>query len=189
MSRISRLVVIVTALTSLYAALSPTAGAVTWTNDGSTVFTATGGQGTLTSGGNPISCTGGDASGSAPASSTSTTYSISGTILFTGCTTAGIPSTIECNYVLTATTLVSSIVTGNVDSTCALYVSSTKLCHIFVFAHGQYRNHPVPGTLVMTTTDLAGVTGVNCPVAGGGHRTQLDFQTTSAAPPTITRAA
>ena len=47
MSRISRLAVLVTALASLFAVLSSTAGAATFTNSGSTAFTATGGAGTL----------------------------------------------------------------------------------------------------------------------------------------------
>ena len=47
MSKISRLVVLAIALASLFAVLSSTAGAVTFTNDGGTAFHATGSPGTL----------------------------------------------------------------------------------------------------------------------------------------------
>lgn len=190
MSRISRLVVLVTALASLLGLVASTAGAVTWRNDASTSFTATGGQGTLTSAGVGIICSNGDASGNAPADFTGNTYSVPGTILFTGCTIAGSAASIECGYTLTATTLVGSIVTGNADFTCGLYTGVTKLCHIAGVAHAQYTNpHPAPpGTLVVTATSGLTVSGASCPAAGSGTLTQLDFRTTSATPPTITRA-
>jgi opacity protein-like surface antigen len=190
MSRISRLVVIVTALASLFAVMSATAGAVTWTNDGATAFTATGGQGTLTSGTVTTVCTGSDASGTAPASVSGTTYSVSGTILFTGCTAAGNPSTIECGYTLTATTLAGANATGNADFTCGVYFSGTKLCHIEGQSHAFYTNPTAGvGRLTVTTTSGLAVTGASCPVAGSAHLTPLNFATTSANPPTITRAA
>lgn len=189
MSRISRLVVLVTALASLFAAMASTAGAVTWTNHGSTSFTATGGGGVLTShSGVNINCSGSDASGDAPLSGTSATYTVSGTILFTNCLAAGSPATIECGYSLTATTFTAPVSTGNVDVTCGLYISGAKLCHIEGQTHGTYTNETA--TLTVTTTTGLAITGANCPAASpSSHLTQLDFKVSSATPPTITRVA
>lgn len=196
MSRISRFVVLVTALVSLFAVFSSTAGAVTWTNDGSTNFTATGGIGTLsvtgTGGSVIINCSAaGTATGDAPRHSAANTYTAAGTIIFGTCFAAGSPATIDCGYTLTATTLVGTIVTGNADFTCGLYISGTKLCHIEGTAHAQYVNpHPGPnGTFAVTASDKVTSTGASCPAVGEGHLTPLSFQTTSASPPTITRIA
>lgn len=191
MSRISRLVVLVTALTSLFGVSTSTAGAVTWTNDGVTAFTATGGVGTLTATGVTFfACVGADASGSAPASATTATYSISGTISYTGCFVAGTVSTIDCGYTLTATTVAQPLVSGSLDLTCGVYFSGTKLCHIGGNVPATYTNEV--GTLhVSTAPNTLRVTGANC-VSGSNdlaHLTALDFQISSAGRPTVTRAA
>lgn len=188
MSRISRLVVLATALASLCGTLSSTAGAVTWTNDGATSFTATGNPGTWSSTGVSTSCLGADVSGTAPASSTATTYLVSGTVILTSCVFAGSPSSIHCNYTWTATTVVQPIVTGNVDWTCGIYISNTKLCHLHGVDHVVYTNEAATWTF---TTSIWRTTGANCPYGSNDslHVPHMHFRITSANPPTITRAA
>jgi hypothetical protein len=190
MSRISRLVVFVTALASLFGVMSSTAGAVTWTNHGGTHFTATGGQGTLTSTGVIIQCTGADATGFAPMHGAVDPFVVSGSITFTGCLAAGSPATIDCSYALTARAVVQPIVTGDADFTCGVSISGTKLCHIEGSAHAQYTNEI--GTLQTTTSTSLRVTGASCPVGSNdiGHLTPLDFHIPVVADrPTITRIA
>jgi hypothetical protein len=189
MSRISRFVVLGTALASLCGVMSATAGAVTWTNDGATAFTATGGVGTLSSTGVNIACGGADASGTAPASSTAATYLVSGTIGFTSCTAAGSPATIDCAYTLTATAVTQPTVSGTADVTCGLYISGTKLCHIEGAVPGTYTNETGVLTVATSSTGLR-LTGGSCPVGSNdlGHLTALTF-TIPGSKPTITRAA
>lgn len=188
MSRISRLVVLVAALASLAGVMSATAGAVTWTNDGSTSFTATGGLGTLTSTGVALVVGSWDLSGTAPASATAFTYLVSGTMRLTGCLYAGTVCDADCGLTLTATTVVQSTVSGIVDETCGLYISGTKLCHIQGSTAATYTNEI--GTLTVPTSNSLRITGANCPAGSNdlAHQTRLDFRVASASPPTITRA-
>jgi hypothetical protein len=189
MSRISRFAVLVTALASLCGVLASAAGAVTWTNDGSVNFTATGGATTLSVTSSAFACTGSDGAGTAPASATTATYLISGTMTYTGCGFAGQIFTVDCGFAFTATTVVQPIVTGDLDMTCGFYMSNTKLCHLEGGAHAQYTNET--GTLTVTTSTSMRFTGVSCPFGPNDlvHRTVLDFRVSSATPPTVTRAA
>lgn len=189
MSRISRFVVLVAAAASLVGVMSSTAGAVTWTNDGATAFTATGGQGTLTSTGVTIAFASWDLTGTAPASSTGSTYLITGTRRATGCVAAGSPCAIHCGFTMTATAIHSSFVTGSWDLTCEVYVSGTKLCHIEGASPAIYANETA--TLSAFTSFSYRLTGAFCPAGSDDltHLSQLtSFKVTSPSPPTITRA-
>src|ERR1044071_3993997 len=81
MSKFARLVVLVTALSSLFAMLSSTAGAVTWHNTGGTSFHATGGPMTYSRASVSLTCSGSTATGAAPGGSTGAQhYNITGTL-------------------------------------------------------------------------------------------------------------
>src|SRR3982751_1380735 len=102
MSRIARFAVLVAALMSLLGVMSSTVGAVTWSNDGDTAFTANGGAGTLTSTSQPWVCSGSDVRGV-------TTHGVGvnapifhATIGFTGCSLSGQTTGFECGVTLTA---------------------------------------------------------------------------------------
>jgi opacity protein-like surface antigen len=179
MSRLSRFIVFATAVVSVLGALSGSASAVVWQNDGDTSFTATGGQGTLSGAFGAYSCTGSDGSGTAPATATSLTYMISGTITFTGCTAAGSPGVFECGYAMTTTSMVASTATGNMDLTCGFYISNTRLCHVESVLHAEYTNPTLTTTgRLTTTTGIWLLTGASCPLAGVDHVTSLTFRVT-----------
>ena len=105
MSKIARLVVLVTALSSLFAMLSATAGAVTWHNTGGTAFHATGGPGSLSIGSATLACSGSTATGTAPGGSTvAQHYNVTGTITFSPCQLVGQSTYVHCHFNLTGTT-------------------------------------------------------------------------------------
>src|SRR3978361_852185 len=123
MSRIARIVVLLTALTSRCAVLAAAAGAVTWETSGDTAFTATGVAGTLSSTGVSISCSGADAIGAVGSSPSvgAVWTAITGTASFTGGRIAGIPTQVACNYTFTAVAWVAgppAQTSGNIDVTC-----------------------------------------------------------------------
>jgi hypothetical protein len=195
MNRITRLAVLLTGLMSLLGIASATAGAVTWHNSGSTVFTATAGASTLSSTSTGLNCTGATATGTAPAGSIGPTYSVSGTATFTGCVLLGILTGVDCGYTLTGTTQSGSVTSGAVDVTCGVYQFGTKICHIGGSASGTYTN-PVSGVGVLSLATggnliLSNGTSGTCPLGNGdrGHLSALTFRTTSAVPPVITRTA
>jgi uncharacterized membrane protein len=108
MSGISHVVVMATALTSVFAVLSSSAGAVsTWKSSNTTAFTADGGPVTLAGNGfNMLSCTGGTATGAATAldfTGAAWTNAIHGTVRFDGCVLAGTPWHVTCTYSLNTT--------------------------------------------------------------------------------------
>lgn len=198
MSRISRLVVLVTALTSLFGVMSSSASAAThWINQGAEHFTATAGPGTLTSTGVGIACTSADATGTAPLTSSADVYLVTGTIQFTNCTAAGSAATIECGYTLTGTSKSSPtalVTSGFADVTCGVYVLNSKLCHIEGSVTGHYSNSSATATgiLTITTGTTLRVTGASCPTGNNdlGHLTELTFRVVSPdLGPIITRTA
>jgi hypothetical protein len=202
MSRIARFAMMVAALTSLFAMMSSTAGAVTWHNTGDQHFSATGGAGTLSSTAVTLGCTGSDATGTVPASPfVGQTLAVSGTILFTGCTISGSATSVECGYTLTGTTQpTANITTGTADVTCGVYLTGTKICHIEGNVHGHYINASGTTPGVLTVTPSSNLTLTNgaagtCPLGNGdkGSLTHLSFnvEPDAAAPfgPILTRTA
>jgi hypothetical protein len=181
---------------SLFAAMSSTAGAVTWHNSGSTAFTATAGAVTLSSTGANLSCSSATATGTAPAMTVGAVYSVSGTATFNTCLLSGITTGVDCGYTLTGTTQSGSVTSGPVDVTCGVYQFGTKLCHLEGTVSATYSN-PVSGVGVLiwatggnvVATDASPM--VHCPLGNGdrGHLSLWTFRTTSASPPVITRTA
>jgi hypothetical protein len=197
MSRISRSAVLVAALTSLFAALSSSAGATTWHNRGGTNFTATGGAATLSVTGVQLRWTNSDLTGTAPALSTALTYAIPMTSNWTGLTISGIPYTSHCNYTFTTTNAaVNHIFSGSMDVTCEVRdPAGQKVCHIEGQTPTTYRNPetglgaqfvPATSTTLRTTNGSA---SASCPLGAGEptHLTQQAFNVTSSPAPTIVR--
>jgi hypothetical protein len=193
MSKIMRMCVLVASLMSLFAVMSSTAGAVTWSNDGGTAFTATSGPGTLSGGGSSLACASGDATGTAATGPFvgATWTAASGTVRFTTCNIGGIPHNVHCRYTLTATgQSVPSVTNGNVDVTCDVNLVANKICHIEGSVPGHYVNPPSPRVIIthaasgLTPTD---VSGDSCPLSPPVTLTTLTFNLTSGSPPIITR--
>jgi hypothetical protein len=201
MNRLTRIVLLITALTSLLAAMSSTAGAVTWTNTGNTAVHATGVGGGLHLGGNTFSCTGATATGTAPADVTGAVYSVTGTLTFSPCSLVGQSTTIHCNYTLTGVTHTGGAlggVTGIVaDVTCDIRLTvGIGLCHISGSTPGHYVNPAAAGgtgrlTLTTSTTLVVSNFGsTNCPLGTGpGTLTHQALTTTVGATPIINRDA
>jgi len=198
MSRIARIVVLVTALTSLFAMMSATAGAVTWHNTGSTTVHATGGAGTLSVGANNLACSASTASATAPASSVGTTYSVPGTVTFSPCLLAGQNTFVHCGFTLTGTSFASGVTTGVADVTCDVRLTASpavKLCHIEGTSPGQYINPgATPGRVTLLTSGN-GLTVTNgsspCTLGtGAGHLSEQTLTVTSVAgSPVLNRTA
>ena len=144
MSRTTRVVVLVTALMSLFAVVSSGASAVTWDNSGSTAFTATGGPSTLSVGATLLPCADASATGTSPASSLTGDVA-SGTATFTGCTLGGAPAHQSCTYTFTGSSQASGVTSGTIDMTCDYFVFGVPACHIAGTNPGSYTN-PVGAT-------------------------------------------
>ncbi|WP_445148215.1 hypothetical protein [Baekduia sp. Peel2402] len=202
MSKIARVVVLVTALTSLFAVMTPAAGAVTWTNTGSTTVHATGVGGTLSVGANSLACTGSTASATAPAHSAAAVYSVVGTVTFSPCTLiAGQAAFAHCGFTLTGATWDTGTparTTGVADVTCDLRLvasPSAKLCHIEGTAPSQYidPSGANPGRLTLTTNGtgltVTHASGTSCLLGTGtGHLSEQTLVvTTVPGSPIITR--
>lgn len=205
MSRISRFVVLLTAVVSLVGVMSSAAGAVTWHNTGSTAFTASMGPETLSATGANYACTGASATGAAAGGSTvSAVYSMTGTITYNGCVLAGTSVLITCGYTLTSVLQpAASTTTGNVDLTCGWTVGGdpgTQLCHVsgsrhFIYANPGHRD-ATWGVLTLTTTSTMTIGGSSCPVGANDtfHVSEGTFVVSAATGPTtmgpiITRTA
>jgi hypothetical protein len=199
MYSIARLAVLVAALASLLAVMSSSAGALTWTNLGSTTLHATGTGGKLHVGNNTLTCTAATATGTAPADLTGPIYAVTGTALFTPCTLAGQPALVNCSYTLTAAGHsgggFDGLTTGNADVICDAALeaaAANKLCHITGLTPGSYRNPSFAGgtgTLTLSTNstlDTTNGSGGNCPLGTGTSTlTHQSLTTTAAATPTI----
>jgi hypothetical protein len=193
MSKIMRLCVLGVSLMSLFGVMSSAAGAVTWSNDGGHAFTATAGPHTLSGNGLSLSCSGGTATGTmSPSPFVGAIWdAATGAVAFSGCTVAGVATTIDCSFTLTATGQSTPAVTnGLLDLTCNYSQSGTKICHIEGSTAVHYINHPDPRLTVTTSNTLKTTNAVgNCPLGNGGttHLSEFAFTMTSANPPTITR--
>jgi hypothetical protein len=173
MRKLSRIVVLVTALASLSAVLSSTAGAVTWTNSGGTGFQATGGAGWLIVAQNALVCDHSAASGTAPMSTTTSTI-IAGTVVFSPCVLVGVPTFMHCNYTVTASGLSGGVTSGAADMTCDIRVTASpfySICHVSGSTPITYTNPSgaTPGKLTfLTSTTLVVANGdVACPLNPG----------------------
>jgi hypothetical protein len=195
MSRITRIAVFITALTSLLAVMSSTASAVTWTNTGATaVHATTGSQLALHISANTLACSGGTATGTAPAHSAASTYTATGTMTFTSCSIAGQAMFISCGYTLTGTNYLNGITAGALDVTCDLRLhagTQPKLCHIAGPAPYSYTNST--GTLTLTqSSSLQFLNASPTPCLFGTGivtLTETTFTTTAANGPILTRHA
>jgi hypothetical protein len=194
MSKIMRVCVLVASLMSLFGVMSSSAGAVTWSNDGGTSFTATGGPRTLSGGGLSLICTSSDATGTAATGPfTGAVWSaMTVTVRATGCTIAGIPTAQHCTYTFTATAQpVPPVTNGISHTTCVLSQGATKICHIEGTEAAHYIGHTDPRlTLTHSTTLTAtNVPPGNCPLGHGSPVTASHYTVTltSPVPPTITR--
>ena len=181
MSKITRIVVLATALTSLFGVLSATAGAITWHNTGNTAFTAHGGAMTLSSTGGPLTCVTSTTTGSAPAAVVGATYTATATVTFDGCRLLSLNAHMHCHVGLTGTTFSAGVTSGSADVTCSVYQAGVNVCHIFGSTAVSYTNPngatagrisiPVANTLV-TSNPASGT----CPL-GNGERVSLTAQT------------
>ena len=98
MTKFARIFVLVTALASLSAIASSTAGAVTWHNTGSESLHATGAGVTLTVGSNNFACSGSTLNATSPVGTFATNnYSMTGTLTYSPCTLAGVNYYMHCN--------------------------------------------------------------------------------------------
>lgn len=168
MSRISRLVVLMTSVAAVVAAMAGTASAVTWHVGGTGTFTATGGQATLSATSVQV-CPSLTVSGTYTAGSfAGAVYSgVTGTATYQGCTIAGQNTEVTCSYVLTATAqpTLTLTTTGTADVTCGVTLSATgaKICHIEGTAPGTYTNNAsIPDTAVRATSSSLRITGSGC---------------------------
>jgi hypothetical protein len=194
MSRIARIAVFIAALTSLFAVMSSTAGAVTWTNTGATALHATAGHGVLHIGSNGLTCQAATATGTAPAHSAASTYAVTGTVVFTPCSLAGQATFIDCNYTLTGTNWASGVTVGGLDVTCDVRLdigTQPKLCHISGSTPGSYNNGNGVLTLTQSSTlQIFNASPATCPLGTGtGTLTEQTFTTTAANRPILTRHA
>ena len=192
MTKITRIVVLATALMSLFAAATSTAGAVTWHNTGDTAFTGTGGAGTLSSTGVSLTCSSADGTGTTgPTPFVGATWTgATGTVTFTGCRLAGITTSVTCTGSLTGTTWIAgppSVTSGSGDTTCNVTQGGIKICHIEGTAPGTYTN-PSGGTngkstvLASTTLKTTNPASGTCPLGNG------DSASITSATATITAA-
>jgi hypothetical protein len=197
MSRFARFAVLVAALTSLFAIMSSSAGAVTWTNEGATAVHATGLGGALHVGVNTLSCTGATATGTAPMHGLNA-YSVTGHVVFTPCSLVGQNTFVSCNYTLTAQThtggTLGGVTGGIADVTCdaRLESGSIGLCHISGSTTGSYINPSTAtgtGRLTLNTTSTLVVSdfgSTNCPLGtGNGTLTHQVLTTTAGFTPII----
>lgn len=202
MNRTARFVVLASALTSLFAALSPAAGAVTWTNTGSTAIHATGTGVSYSVGANNYACTGTTATATAPTHSALTTYSVPGTLTYSPCTLAGQNTYIHCGFTFTGVTSPDpSSTVGVIDMTCVqrLTSSNTALCHFEGARAARYINPTAatstPGKFTLPTNGT-GLTvthssGSSCVFGVGTAHVQEEAITVTsvAGSPVLTRQA
>jgi hypothetical protein len=191
MSKILRLAVMLSALTSAAAAMASAAGAVTWHNTGDTAFTASGGAvATFSVTGVSLRCTGTDMTGTSPsASATGPSYTVAnGTLTFTSCTLSGLPSTLDCAYsVALGTAPVNHVFSGALDLTCEVSMVGMDVCRVEGSTPATYRNPEtglaaqltLPTSTTLRTTDGADLA---CPLTPGEplHLVSQPFLITSA---------
>jgi hypothetical protein len=194
MSKISRLVVLVTALASLLAVTSSTAGAVTWINGGTESFHATGLGGTLSHGINSLVCTDSTLSGTAPVTVFGDPYKITGTLKFTPCT-IGVQNTyMHCGVTFTGTSITGPRTFGTFDTTCEVRVETTNafLCHVDGSPSATYTNpeggNPGVFTVQAGTLKMT-VSGGSCPLGTGASTLTEQTLTMTAGGPNLFRTS
>jgi hypothetical protein len=198
MSKISRVVVLVAALMSMFGVLASSAGAVTWKSSSTTTFTADGGPFSISGNGKTLSCTGSTATSAVTAldfTGAVWTNAIHGHITSTACTLAGVPWTWSCTYSYNAATITGHAVNGtlnlNAPNGCTANFSGI-VCRIEGTAGATYHN-PETGADARLTVPATSLTATNavsrCPfIAGASGSVSLTPQTftvTGANPPTI----
>jgi hypothetical protein len=192
MSKLMRITVLVVSLMSLLGVMSSSAGAVTWTNDGDTSFTATGGPGTLSGGGLSLVCSSAHATGMTGTAPFAGTIwdAATGEATFNNCSIAGISTAVNCTYTLTAQTWSAgppAVTSGNIDATCNVTQGGTKICHVEGQTAGHYTNPTATsfGTLVLTESNTLKTTNAtgSCPLGNNTNVTlsQQDFKLENAA--------
>jgi hypothetical protein len=119
MHKVTRVVVLIVGMMSMLGAVAGVAGASSWTNSGFTSFTATTGPGSLTAGGQTLSCAGATATGTAPAREPGPDYTITGSISYPNCRLGFLTVSISCAYIFTGGAPVTAGVTaGTTDVVC-----------------------------------------------------------------------
>jgi hypothetical protein len=179
MSKILRVVVLTTAL---LAALTSTAGAVTWDNSGDTAFTASGGPSTIDLGGVGFSCTGPTVTGTTTPSPFTGTVAATGTVTYGHCTSAGIPTAFDCSYSQTLSSQAGGVSSGALDVTCGVYQFNTKLCHIAGSVTDTYTNPAGGGgtfTLSSSPLTLSNGPSGTCPYTTSGTFTAQTWTVTA----------
>jgi hypothetical protein len=203
MSKISRIVVMVTALISVFAAMTSSAGAVsTWKSTNTTPFTADSGPVSISGNGTTLSCTSGTATGAATAldfTGAIWTNAIHGNMTFSGCILGGTPWHWSCTYSLNATGysslthVVNATLNLNAPNDCTASVAGVTACTIEGTLPASYDNPP-DAKLTIPAGSLTVTNGpsTHCPlIAGAGThgvlaRTAQTYTVTGANAPTIT---
>jgi hypothetical protein len=194
------LVVLATALASLLAIATSTAGAVTWHNTGAESFHATGGPVTLTVGVNNFSCLGSTMTGTAPASAATTVYAMTMTATYSPCTLAGQNFYMHCG---TATYTGSAwvagppaLTAGTVDMTCDLRLTANDqgICHLSGSTPASYTNPDgaTPGRFTYTTSSTLTISNfgaTSCFLGTGTAGWSENTVTMTAGGPILTRTA
>jgi hypothetical protein len=152
MSKLLRVIGLTTALASLFAMMSSTAGAITFSNTGGTSLHATGGGVTLLPTRHPgvgsnLGCGSSTWTGNVPAGAF---LSASGTLTYSGCALVGTPVHIDCTYTLIPTTWTNAtqaITSLTASLTCAMSAGGTPFCHIEGSTPGHYFNPDPPNTI------------------------------------------
>jgi hypothetical protein len=200
MSRISRVVVFVTALMSVFAVLSSSASAIsTWKSTNTTAFTADGNPISISGNGKTISCTGASLTGAVSAldfTGAIWTNAIHGNITYSGCVLAGSPYALTCTYSFNANGITGTQVAGtlnlNSPNGCRAAVGGVFAC---VFEGGEPETYDNPPDAKMTspagTLTVTNGGAVPCPLIvppsthGVATVTATTFTVTGAAPPII----
>jgi hypothetical protein len=202
MSKISRIVVMVTALMSVFAVLSSSAGAVsTWKSTNTTPFTADGGPVSISGNGITLSCTGATATGAATAldfTGVIWTNAVHGNITNSGCSLAGTQWTWSCTYSLTATGysslthVVNATLNLNAPNDCTIASGGVAASTLEGTLPVTYDNAPDAKLTIPAGNFTATNAATHCPWLPGGSTSGLvsltarTFTVTGADAPTIT---
>ena len=190
MSRIARLAACVAALMSLFAALSSTAGAVTWHNTGSTSYTATGGPITISRGSVSLSCSGSTATGTYPGGSiVAPDVTYIQTVYYSPCTLSGQNAALHCVLGRTGYAFMVGIQILLLNRFCetVLVATGTKLCVMKGTSNGSYTNPSGATHGRFTDNATAALTVTNsvnpCPLGtGSGSMTHETLTVTGGSP-------
>lgn len=151
MSRIVHATVLAAALVSALAAMTSTAGAVTWHNSGDTAFTATSPAFTFSATNANLSCGTQVVTGVVtPTPSVGVVFAaITMTWTAPSCLFVGNNMPWECKRTFTATAQAGSVTSGTLDTTCTIFAGSSAACEISGSVPATYTN---PGGLHLPTS-------------------------------------